>query len=109
VEEETNQVAPSPHFFCFILFFLCKLADWKFETVDMAGQKSRRLVEESPGESITAKTLMGRRAPSTELMGWLILYCVCVRDFIDLPVEEEEEEEKEEEGKKDVLTNSARI
>jgi hypothetical protein len=35
---------------------------------------------------------------------------VCVRDFIDLPVEEEEEEEeKEEEGKKDVLTNSARI
>jgi hypothetical protein len=33
---------------------------------------------------------------------------VCVRDFIDLPVEEEEEE-KEEEGKKDVLTNSARI
>jgi hypothetical protein len=108
VEEETNQVAPSPHFFRFILFFLCKLADWKFETVDMAGQKSRRLVEESPGESITAKTLMGRRAPSTELMGWLILSCVCVRDFIDLPVEEEEEE-KEEEGKKDVLTNSARI
>jgi hypothetical protein len=34
---------------------------------------------------------------------------VCVRDFIDLPVEEEEEEEKEEEGKKDVLINSARI
>jgi hypothetical protein len=50
---------------------------------------------------------MGRRARSTELMAYIIL-CVCVRDFIDLPVEEEEEE-KEEEGKKDVLTNSARI
>jgi hypothetical protein len=71
--------AISPLFsFHLILLSVCKLADWKFETVDMSGQKSRRLVEERAPVNPLRKTLMERRARSTELMAYIIL-CVCPR------------------------------